>query len=59
MSAILYRYGVVWVLEASFSDSYHVAWRREFSSAKAAREHAKRYKLRLRRASGCDQLRDD
>jgi len=59
MSAILYRFGSSWVLEASFSDSYHVAWRGEFATAKAAREHAKRYKLRLHRASGCDSLGAD
>ena len=56
MNAILYRFGSTWVLEARFPDSHHVALRREFPLAKAAREHAKRYKLRLRRAIGCDSL---
>lgn len=57
MSAILYRYGSAWVLEAKFPDSYH-AWTREFSTAKAARAHAKRYGLRVRRAGRCDSLGD-
>lgn len=58
MNAILYRIGSAWVLEARFSDSYH-AWHREFATAREAREHAKRYKLRVRRAENCDSLRDD
>ena len=57
MSAMLYRHGSSWVLEARFPDSYH-AWHREFPSAKAARDHAKRYKLRVRRAGRCDSLGD-
>jgi hypothetical protein len=58
MSAILYRFGSTWVLEARFPDSYHIAWRGEFKTAKAAREHAKRYKLRVRRADRCDSPGD-
>ena len=57
MSAILYRYGSSWVLEARFPDSYH-AWSREFSNARDARAHAKRYGIRVRRADRCDSLSD-
>lgn len=57
MSALLYRIGSAWILEARFPDSYH-AWHREFATARAAREHAKRYRLRVRRADRCDREED-
>jgi len=59
MSAILYRLNSAWILEAKFPGSYHVAWRLEFPSARAARAYAKLSGSRVSRAIGCDSLGDE
>ena len=58
MSAILFRFGSSWILEATLSGSHHATGKRTFSTAKEARAFAKRYRIRLRRAAGCDSLGD-
>ena len=58
MSAILFRFGSKWIMEIRLSGSFHTNCKQTFSTAKEARLFAKRYKVRLQRASDCDSLGD-
>jgi len=54
MSARLYRFGPIWILEQGMEGSHHTLHTWEFSSAAEARRFAKSKRIAIRRAANCD-----